>query len=117
MIPAQSRRRAAHLPQGIAELRATEVYVRALCERVTLLAADQTKPHEQVDAELCSALTACSAARVAIRPALKRFDPGIADTADIAADLARQRAEAELQVFLGDTSASDASDSTTTPLQ
>jgi hypothetical protein len=77
----------------VAELRATEVYIHALSERMTLLMADPADCSEQLGAQLSSTLGACRTVQAAIRPTLQQLDPAVAARVDFAADLARQRVE------------------------
>jgi hypothetical protein len=92
MIPAPSRLSPTDLPDSVAELRATEVYVQMLSTRLTLTAGENRNP--ELGAQLLVVHRACLETQNAVRLLLLRLDPEIARTADDAADLARQCNEA-----------------------
>lgn len=99
-VPPPSRRGQAtppvpHAPRSLADLRAAEVYVQTLTERLTLtLAHGETERVERLAPELAAVRAACAALDEAVRPALRRLDPTMVNDVEAAADLARQRVEA-----------------------
>lgn len=79
--------------RGVGRLRAAEVYVQSLADRLTLLAHQDAGRGERLAQQLAEVERACGAIAQAARPLLDAVDPHLADRTDEAARLAQRLGE------------------------
>jgi hypothetical protein len=85
---------ALHLPVSVGRLRATEIYVQALAERLALLAHADADRAVDLGDHLAEVESACSTIEATVRPMLESIDPMLTRSVDEAASVAQQRGEA-----------------------